>query len=102
MVSDGNREITKLHEDVLLLAEVSESSLDHDRKLKLPAYAEAGIRECWIVNMPEQHVEVSVSDARHAPRTGVAQRLSEMKRRQQEEVRGRGRTPVSCRRDRTG
>jgi Uma2 family endonuclease len=45
-------------EDVLLVVEVADSSLDHDRGLKLPAYAAAGIPECWLVNLPEQQVEV--------------------------------------------
>jgi Uma2 family endonuclease len=45
-------------EDVLLVVEVADSSVGEDRELKLPAYAEAGIPECWLVNLPEQHVEV--------------------------------------------
>jgi Uma2 family endonuclease len=45
-------------EDVLLIVEVADSSLEHDRELKLPAYADAGIPECWLVNLPEQQVEV--------------------------------------------
>jgi len=38
-------------EDVLLLIEVSDSSADHDREIKLPLYARAGIREVWIVDL---------------------------------------------------
>jgi len=45
-------------EDVLLVVEVADSSLEHDRRLKLPAYAAAGIQECWLVNLPEQQIEV--------------------------------------------
>jgi Uma2 family endonuclease len=45
-------------DDVLLVVEVSDSTLQHDRRLKLPAYAAAGIQECWIVNLPELQVEV--------------------------------------------
>jgi len=45
-------------EDVLLVVEVADSSLEHDRRLKLPAYAAGGIQECWLVNLPEQQVEV--------------------------------------------
>jgi Uma2 family endonuclease len=44
--------------DVLWIVEVADSSLEHDRTQKLPAYAEAGILECWVVNLPEQQVEV--------------------------------------------
>jgi Uma2 family endonuclease len=45
-------------EDVLLIIEVADSSLQHDRELKIPAYAAAGVPECWLVNLPEQQVEV--------------------------------------------
>ena len=38
--------------DVLLLIEVSDSSVDFDRNEKLSAYAAAGIPEVWIVNRP--------------------------------------------------
>ena len=34
----------------LLFVEVSKSTLDHDRRIKLPKYAESGIREVWIIN----------------------------------------------------
>jgi len=44
--------------DVLLLVEVSESSLPYDRGVKLPAYARAGIREVWIVDLTSGQVEV--------------------------------------------
>lgn len=43
--------------DVLLVVEVADSSLDHDRTLKVPAYAAAGIPECWLVNLPDGRVE---------------------------------------------
>jgi hypothetical protein len=45
-------------EDVLLLIEVADSSLDMDREMKLPLYAEAGIPELWILNLPRQLLEV--------------------------------------------
>lgn len=44
--------------DVLLVIEVADSSLDTDRAEKLPLYAESGIHECWLVNLPECVVEV--------------------------------------------
>jgi Uma2 family endonuclease len=44
--------------DVLLLIEVADSSLDDDRAIKLPLYAENGIAECWIVNLVDRVVEV--------------------------------------------
>lgn len=38
-------------EDVLLLIEVSDTTLSYDRNVKLPMYAEAGIPEVLIVNL---------------------------------------------------
>jgi Uma2 family endonuclease len=38
-------------EDVLLLVEVSDSSLAYDRDVKMPLYARAGIPECWLVDL---------------------------------------------------
>ena len=43
--------------DVLLLVEVSDTSLDFDREVKLARYAAAGIPEVWIVNVRARHVE---------------------------------------------
>ncbi len=45
-------------EDVLLLIEVSDTSLEADRKEKLPAYGHAGIPEVWIVNLNNGTVEI--------------------------------------------
>lgn len=44
-------------EDLLLVVEVADSSVEHDRRLKIPVYAGAGIPECWLVNLPERRVE---------------------------------------------
>jgi Uma2 family endonuclease len=44
--------------DVLLLIEVADSSLEFDREIKLPLYAEAGIMEVWIVNLKDNILEV--------------------------------------------
>ena len=49
-------------EDVLLLIEVSDSTLDYDRNVKLAIYAEAEIPETWIANIPERVVEVCTLD----------------------------------------
>lgn len=45
-------------EDILLLVEVSEPSLNYDRDVKLPLYAQAGISEVWLVALHPQVVEV--------------------------------------------
>ncbi|HEY2589250.1 MAG TPA: Uma2 family endonuclease [Tepidisphaeraceae bacterium] len=45
-------------DEVPLIIEVADSSLDRDRGIKLRSYARAGIREYWIVNLIENQVEV--------------------------------------------
>ena len=44
--------------DVLLLVEVSETSLSHDRETKLPLYAKFGVPEVWIVDLRGAAIEV--------------------------------------------
>jgi len=44
--------------DVLLLVEVSNSTLSYDRNIKLGLYAENGITEYWIVNLRSRTLEV--------------------------------------------
>ncbi len=50
-------------EDVLLLIEVSDSSVDYDRNEKLPRYARAGIPEVWLTILPERVIEVHTEPA---------------------------------------
>jgi hypothetical protein len=45
-------------QNVGLLVEVADSSLDHDRTAKARTYARAAIPIYWIVNLPERQVEV--------------------------------------------
>lgn len=45
-------------EDVLLIIEVSDTTLDYDRNRKIPLYAQAGIPEVWIVNLQNGTVEL--------------------------------------------
>lgn len=52
--------------DTLLLIEVSDSSLEYDRSVKLPLYAGVGIPEAWVVDLASGEVE---SDS--APQHGV-------------------------------
>ena len=44
--------------DVLLIVEVADTSVDDDRTIKLPRYAAAGIPEMWLVNLPDRKIEV--------------------------------------------
>ncbi|HEY0174435.1 MAG TPA: Uma2 family endonuclease [Pyrinomonadaceae bacterium] len=45
-------------EDVLVVVEVSDSTLELDRTVKMPLYAGAGIPEAWLVNIPDERIEV--------------------------------------------
>ncbi len=45
-------------DDVLLLIEVSEASLEYDRGTKVPLYARAGIAEVWLVDLDGARIEV--------------------------------------------
>src|SRR3989475_3089623 len=45
-------------EDVALLIEVANTSLRYDRHVKGPLYAEAGVRDYWIVDLGGEAVEI--------------------------------------------
>jgi Uma2 family endonuclease len=42
----------------ILLVEVSDTTLDYDRRRKGPAYARAGVPDYWIINLVDRLVEV--------------------------------------------
>jgi Uma2 family endonuclease len=44
--------------EVLLIVEVSDTTLSYDRRTKIPLYAEAEIPEVWLVNLTNQTVQV--------------------------------------------
>lgn len=57
--SDDDYELRKPEaKDAFVVIEVSFSSIDDDRDVKLPLYAENGIPEYWIVNLEEECLEV--------------------------------------------
>jgi Uma2 family endonuclease len=43
--------------DVLLIIEISDSTLNYDREVKLSLYAEAGISDYWIFNLFDNQLE---------------------------------------------
>jgi Uma2 family endonuclease len=57
-VADFYRQQHPQPEDVHLLIEVSDTTLEADHEDKIPAYGRAGVAEAWIVNLVEEVVEV--------------------------------------------
>ena len=45
-------------QDIFLLIEVADSSLEYDRDVKIPLYASSGISEVWLVDIYEQVIIV--------------------------------------------
>jgi len=45
-------------DDILLIIEVADASIEYDRKVKNSLYARAGIKETWIVNLNEEIIEI--------------------------------------------
>ena len=45
-------------EDVMVVIEISDSSLSYDQEIKLKLYAESGIQNYWIFNLRESILEV--------------------------------------------
>ena len=45
-------------DDVFLIVEVADSSIDYDRGVKVPLYAQSGIQELWLVDLEQERVEV--------------------------------------------
>lgn len=44
--------------DVLLVIEVADTTGIKDGKVKIPLYARSGVPEAWLVNIPEERVEI--------------------------------------------
>jgi Uma2 family endonuclease len=75
-------------EDVLLVIEVSDSTLEYDRQIKVPLYARAGIPEVWIVNINDERVETFADVSGGAYRmTGSVSRGEEVQSRSLAELR---------------
>lgn len=55
-------------DDVLLAIEVADTSLLLDRRVKIPLYARAGLREIWLVDLTTSRIEVYREPAAEAYR----------------------------------
>jgi len=53
----------------LLIVEIADSSLFHDRKRKIPLYARHGIPESWLLNLARRTLEVYREPSREGYRT---------------------------------
>jgi Uma2 family endonuclease len=66
--------------DVLLVVEVSETSVAPDRSIKVPLYASRGVREVWLVDLKAASIEVfrqpALRQYRHCSRVGRGERLA--------------------------
>jgi len=62
-------------QDVLLIIEVADSSLEYDRTVKLSTYARAGIPEYWIADLPGDGI-----DAYSDPANGAYRKFRRAKR----------------------
>lgn len=56
--SDFYAEAHPTSNDVLLIVEVSDTSLEYDRRVKLPLYASALISEVWLIDILKQRIEI--------------------------------------------
>jgi Uma2 family endonuclease len=56
-------------EDVLLVIEVSDTTLEYDMKVKVPLYARAGIPEAWLVNLTGERIKAYADPAEGAYQT---------------------------------
>ncbi|MEG4810443.1 Uma2 family endonuclease [Microcoleus sp. F8-D3] len=56
--ADYYAEVHPMPDEVLLLVEVSDSTVDFDRDVKVPNYARSGIQEIWLWDLEENCLEV--------------------------------------------
>ncbi|MBS1809493.1 MAG: Uma2 family endonuclease [Acidobacteria bacterium] len=50
-------------DDTLVAIEVADTTTDSDRQIKLPSYARAGIQEAWLVDLPNDRIEIHSNPA---------------------------------------
>ena len=61
--------------DTLLVIEVADTSIDYDQSVKVPLYARSNIPEVWLINLPEETIEIY-----SLPLNGAYQNLRQAKR----------------------
>jgi Uma2 family endonuclease len=64
--------------DVVLLIEVSGSSLTKDRVIKNEIYAEAGVPEYWIVNWKNRTIEVLTKPSKRGYQRTVVKKIGDV------------------------
>lgn len=55
---DGYADTIPEAKDAVLVIEVADTTLEYDRTVKLPRYADAGVPEVWIVDLQENRIWV--------------------------------------------
>ncbi|HEY9860166.1 MAG TPA: Uma2 family endonuclease [Candidatus Obscuribacterales bacterium] len=45
-------------QDILLLVEVADTTVEFDREIKMPLYAKSGVREVWLVDLNQNAIAV--------------------------------------------
>ena len=62
VIAHYNRDSYRLQhptpEDIYVVIEVSDTTLEKDREVKHPLYAKAGIPEYWIINLNDRQIEI--------------------------------------------
>jgi len=72
-----SRKSPPLPEDVLLLIEVADSSLQYDRTDKRDAYARCGIFEYWLLDLTRNELQVFRDSDGHAYRSETLRTIDE-------------------------
>lgn len=67
--ADSYRTAHPRAEDVLLVIEVADTSLERDRDVKVPRYAAGGIPEAWLVDLAGETIHVSAEPGPEGYRT---------------------------------
>jgi len=62
-------------QDILVIIEVADTSVEYDRNVKLPLYARAGIQEAWLIILPKDVIEIQ-----NEPKNGKYQKVRRLKR----------------------